>query len=255
VLRPLIVADLASKNEKEVKWALQVVSEVGGKEFLEPVLEVFKKNPACSDAAIYALRGIDDPRAIAALVERHPDLLAVSGVLRSLQRKRPADPALVALLDSKDAKVRSYAASALAESGDPALVGRIEKLLRDENPQVRSGAANMGLCLEKEAYQRIRPAIAALAKDPDPGVRKFVVMCLAQRRDLACGPALLEMARDTNLTQQERYEVVRVIRELTGSYFGFDTSPSGWHPDTPKNREALRRFAEWVEKNSGQQKK
>lgn len=253
VLQPLIVADLASKKEKEVKWALQVVGEVGGKELFEPVLEVFKKNAACSNAAIYALRGIDDPRAIAALVERHPDLLAVSSVLRGLQAKRPADPALVALLDSRDAKVRAYAASALAESGDATLVERIEKLLRDEDPQVRSGAANMGLCLEKEAYQRIRPAIVALARDPDPGVKRFVVMCLAQRRDPACGPALLEMARDTKLTHQEHYEVVRRIHDLTHSEFGYDTSATGWRPSTAKNRAALHRFAEWVEKNSRQE--
>jgi hypothetical protein len=134
-------------------------------------------------------------------------------------------------------------------------VDRIEKLLRDEHPQVRSGAANMGLCLEKEAYQRIRPALAALAKDPDPGVKKFVVMCLAQRRDPACGPALLEMARDTKLTQQEHYEVVRMIQDLTHTQFGFDTSATDWRPDTTKNQEALRRFEEWVQKNSGQEKK
>jgi hypothetical protein len=253
-LRPLVVADLASKDEKVVKWALHVVGEVGGKEFFEPVLEVFEKNAACADAAIYALRSLRDPRAIAPLIKRHPDLVAVFEALRTLQRQRPADPVLVALLDARDAEVRWRAAYGLAESGDPALVGRIEKLVRDEDPRVRQAAANMGLCLEKEAYQRIRPAIVTLVKDPNPGVKKFVLMCLAQRRDAACGRALLEMARDPRLGQREHYEVMRMIHDLTGSQFGYDTSATGWRPDTPKNQEALRRFAEWVEKNSGQEK-
>ena len=194
-LRPLVLADLASKNEKDVKWALHVVSEVSGKEFFEPVLEVFEKNAACSVEAIEALCYIDDPRAIAPLIKRHPELVGVFEALRRLQRERKADPALVALLDAKDAQVRWRAAYGLAESGDPALVGHIEKLVCDDNPQVREAAANMGLCLDKEAYKRVRPAIVALAKDPDPNVKKFVLMCLARRRDAACGPALLEMAR------------------------------------------------------------
>jgi HEAT repeat protein len=253
-LRPLVLADLASKSEKDVKWALHVVSEVHGKEFFEPVLEVFEKNAVCSEAAIYALREIGDARAIAPLIKRHPDLVAVSEALRTLQRNRRAEPALVALLDAKDAEVRGRAAYGLAESGDPALVGHIDKLLRDDNPRVRQAAANMGLCLDKEAYPRVRPAIVALAKDPDPGVKKFVLMCLAYRHDAACGPALLEMARDTKLGQLEHYQVVRMIYELTYSEFGYDTSEMGWRPDTPKNQEALRRFAEWVEKNSGPEK-
>jgi hypothetical protein len=253
-LRPLVVADLASKDEKDVKRALRIVSEVGGKEFFEPVLEVFEKNAACSDAAIYALRDIRDPRAIAPMVKRHPDLVAVGSALRTLQARQPADPALVAFLDSKDAQVRALAANGLAESGDPALVGHVKKLVRDENHEVRSAAANMGLCLEKEAYESVRPAIVALVKDPHPGVKKFVVACLAHRRDATCGPALLEMARDTKLSKQENFEVVRMIHTLTYSEFGYDTSATGWRPDTPKNQDALRRFAEWIEKNSGQPK-
>jgi hypothetical protein len=252
-LKALLLADLASPSRDKLEHALYVVREIGaGKEddteLFDAVLHVFENNAASASAAGGALRGLGDPRAIAPLVKRHPDLVAVFEILRTLQRQCRADPVLVALLDAKDAEVRWRAAYALSESGDPELIGRIEKLLRDPDPRVRQNAANMGFCLEKAAYERIKPALVALGTDPDLAVRTYAVRWLAHQRDPACGPALLELARDAKLNQREHYDVVRWIHDLTGSTFGYDTSDAGWRPTTATNQAALARFAEWVAK-------
>jgi HEAT repeat protein len=247
-LRPLVLADLVSAKEKEVKWALHIISQLRpADEFFDAVLAVFEKNAVCSDAAGVTLRDIDDPRAIVALVNRDPNLVGVGGHIRHLQRKRKADPAVVRLLDAKDAEVRGRAAYALAESGDPALLGRIEKLVKDANPRVRLNAANMGFCMEKTAYRQIRPALVLLMTDPDPDVKKFVRAALAYRQDPDYAKKLLDMVRYTNLGQREHGDVVALISAMAGTNFGYDGSDTGWRPTTTKNQAAIARFAAWVE--------
>lgn len=60
-------------------------------------------------------------------------------------------------------------------------------------------------------------------------------------------------AADKDEKQQEgkrlHGDIVRLIRDLAGTDFGYDTSATGWRPDTATNQEALGRFAKWVEKN------
>ncbi len=86
-----------------------------------------------SEMAAYALRDMDDPRAIPLLIRVAPERPTEHfEILRSLQRNRPAHPMLLNLLGSGDVKVRWQAAYALSESRDPALVPIVERLTRDD---------------------------------------------------------------------------------------------------------------------------
>ena len=246
-LRPLVEADLRSRDKGEVRRALRSLCAVPQRELFGHVLAVFKGGGGMSELASYALRELADPRAIPHLVGQDPEgLTQHCGVLRSLQKGRPAHPSLVRLLSSKDAAVRSQAAHALAESGDPSLIPHVERLVKDAEPDVRQNAANIGLCLPGKAFALVRPALLPLLADPDAGVRLFAAVCFAERKDSGCAKALLALIVDESIGELPHSRVHQAIHTLTGSYFGYYHGSDGWRPTTARNRAAIARFAQWA---------
>jgi RNA polymerase sigma factor (sigma-70 family) len=247
-VKPLLLADLASKNAADVKRALRDIGELRADALFDQVLAIFNgKNAELSERASLTLRDLGDPRAIPDMVKRGPKLANYSQ-LRSLQRGRKADPDIVAGLESADATVRERAAYALAESGDPTLVSHVIRLCADASAPVRENAANMGFNLTKDAFAKVRPSLVKLLDDPSTSVRKFTTICFVYHRDKACAKTLLQMIQDPKRTDRERFAIVPYIYQLTGTDFGYD-SQNAWQPTTPANQAAIRRFAEWIKKN------
>jgi HEAT repeat protein len=73
--------------------------------------------PALVDSAAYALRDLDDPRAIEPLLRKYPAHPTVYfEILRHLQRNRSPHPLLVKLREDRDPEIRWQASYALAEA-------------------------------------------------------------------------------------------------------------------------------------------
>jgi HEAT repeat protein len=206
--------------------------------------------PAAQQQAVYALRDLNDPRAIRPMVEHDPaSPMASFEVLRRLCKRRAAPPCLTRLLRSLNPEIRWRAAYALAESGDPKLVPMIEARLTDPDSRVRIYSAQIAFSLPKRDYARIESRIRAMLDDPDRQARLNVAEMLAWRRDRACAPALLALAQDDTLQEWEHSSVVQAINNLTGSYFDYTIGSAGWRPTTAQNRAAIRRFAQWIRDN------
>jgi hypothetical protein len=206
---------------------------------------------ADGDPLVYIFRELDDPRAIPLLVAKgHFD------VLSSLQRKRPADPALVAKLSDPSPEIRCKATYSLSESGDPALVPHTLKLLGDSDARVREEAVRLAGNLQPKFTPEMDKAVKALLKDPAVSVRQASVRVLAWRQDAACAPELLEMLRAglkhlkdlkqyTNQEMIEQGMLVDDMERLAESRFGYDLS--AWPATTENNNAALEKFAAWME--------
>jgi HEAT repeat protein len=197
------------------------------------------------DFAAYALRELNDPRGIPLLahhgITRHYD------VLRTLQRGRPADPALLALLIDKNSEVRWRAAYALAESGDPHLTPIVEHLLRDEASEVRVQAASIAFVLPTGALIQLRPQLVRLCTDQAIDVRAWITILFADRKDTVCAKALYGLlAQEQRLEPWRQSNLVQALQNMTGSYFGF---VPGTISSEPARRASLDQFAQWISEN------
>jgi hypothetical protein len=114
----LVRADFQASTADSLRRALLVVSSLRMKEFFDETLGAFQSAPpALVDPAAYALRDLDDPRAIEPLLRKYPAHPTVYfEILRHLQRNRPPHPLLVKLREDRDPEIRWQASYALAEA-------------------------------------------------------------------------------------------------------------------------------------------
>jgi HEAT repeat protein len=152
--------DLRSKDRKQLQRGLRAAGEFHLNALYDAVAAQLDDTE--QGIAASALGDLNDPRAIPVLaqhgIKRHFE------VLRRLQRGRPANSQLLALLDEKDAEVRWRAAYALAESGVPRLARILERLARDEASEVRMQAANMAFLLPSGALVELRPVLVRFSR-------------------------------------------------------------------------------------------
>jgi hypothetical protein len=246
ILTPLLKEDLQSGKKDAVLRALDVIENAGLSEFFEPVADIFRNNKALADDAARTLTYLGGPRVIRLLIEKDPkDPLHYEDHLRSLSISRPADPLLVKLLRSKDAATRAKACLILMESGDDALAPEVIRLVKDDDPKVRWSASLIGFRLSKEGFARVRPALITLLADKSVEVRLSVAQSFASNGDKVCAPTLLELLQDKSVNnyQNHRYWLWHSVRTLSGI-----DSPD--HNGSNAEQAAIRKFAEWVEKNA-----
>ena len=244
----LIREDLRGGSSQEKQWALFVIGETRAVRLLDAAIAALGSRDPDPIYAAQALRDLDDPRAIPALIRSVPgDPTRFYETLRSLQRKRAAHPQLLELLQSKDAQVRWRAAYALVDSRDETLVPLLPGLVADPAADVRRQAGYIAVSFDAATYGRLRSSIAALLTDADTGVRADIAVAVASRMDRASGPALLALVeREATLDSWRQSNVTQAIQTLTGSYFGLTPGT----PSSPEVRgKALAAFGEWVKKN------
>jgi HEAT repeat protein len=241
----LVREDLANGSPQERRWALKVAGALKLNALYDEVEAAFRGPEP--EAAAYALRDLDDPRAIPVLIQSSADHPTMHfEILRSLQRHRPANGSLLELVRSTDATVRWQAAYALAESRDSAVAPVVERLAEDPMAEVRRQAGLMASLLHEADYRRVHPAIVLLLSDPEIAVRSDVAIAMAQRGDRACAAALLQLLRQEQSLEPWRHSnIVQAIHTLTGNYFGLT-------PGTPSSagvrEKALTEFGEWIKK-------
>lgn len=241
----LVRKDLRRKTRAPRERGLMTAGRLRIRAVYPDVLRLFQADDDLVERAAYCLRDLGDERAIGPLIARHEGQpTRYAGILRSLQRSRPAHEGLVRLLTSTRTKLRSEAAYALAECRDASLVPDVNRLIKDRDPGVRRSAANIGLLLPDGGYARVRSGLLSLLDDPDVGVRVFVACCLAERKDLGCGPALVTLLGDPALDDIQRGNIRRATTRLAGRSFGFYLGT----PDTRKeqNRAAAKAFEKWL---------
>ena len=232
--------DLESKDQKQLQRGLRAAGQFHLTGLYEDVAAQLDGTE--EDVAASALRDLNDRRAISLLarhgITRHYDKL------RRLQRGRPANSELVALLHDQDSEVRWRAAYALVESGDPRLSPFVERLARDEASEVRVQAANIAFLLPSEKFVRLRAVLVRLLADKAVEVRSSVAILFATRKDAVCAKALYDL-----LTQEEKLEpwrqsnLVQALQTMTGSYFGF---VPGTISTESARRASLDQFARWI---------
>jgi HEAT repeat protein len=240
VVEGLAREDLGSIDRKQLQRGLQAA----GRFHLTALYDAVAAQLGGSeeDIAASALRDLNDPRAIPLLVRR--GIRRHFEVLRGLQRGRPADSELLALLDDKDAQVRWRAAYALAESGDPLLAPIVERLARDEVSEVRVQAANIAFLLPSEEFIRLRPLLIRLLTDKALDVRSSVAIYFAARQDAVCAKALYDLlAQEDKLEPWRQSNLVQALQTMTGSYFGFIP---GTISTESARRASLAHFASWI---------
>jgi HEAT repeat protein len=209
----------------------QALGGIGDARAVEPLIEMLKgKDKHSSTMAGEALRRIGEP-AVERLAEEllHADSVSVRwdaaeilgqiggrraasilveafaagqiearhySVWRSLRAMgEPAVEPLVAALIGKRSDVRSSAAEALGNIGDPRAVGPLVAALSDEDWGVRRGAA--GALGEIGDPRALGPLVAALA-DNDSDVRKAVTQALVKIGDLCAVEPLAALMTDDN---------------------------------------------------------
>jgi len=232
--------DLESKDQKQLQRGLRAAGQFHLTGLYEDVAAQLDGTE--EEVAASALRDLNDPRAIPLLVRhgitRHYDKL------RRLQRGRPANSELVALLHDQDSEVRWRAAYALVESGDPRLSPFVERLARDEASEVRVQAANIAFLLPSEKFVRLRAVLVRLLADKAVEVRSSVAILFATRKDAVCAKALYDL-----LTHEEKLEpwrqsnLVQALQTMTGSYFGF---VPGTISAESARRASLDQFTRWI---------
>ena len=232
--------DLRSKDQKRLWRGLRAAGDFRLAGLYDDVTA--QLNGSEDVFAGQALRELDELRAIP-LLARH----GIKGhfeVLRGLQRGRPANSELLALLNDKDAQIRWRAAYALAESGDPRLAPIVERLARDAASEVRVQAACIAFSLPSDAFVRLRVVLVALLGDNALNVRSSVVILFAARKDPVCAKALYDLlAEEEKLESWRQSNLVQALQTLTGSYFGFIP---GTISTESARRAALDQFARWI---------
>jgi len=171
---------------RNAAWALGMIGEAALGPDRSPLASLlFDPDPGVREAAAMAIGLTGDTQAgIELLLERLQEPATPADVKRlaaaSLggMEARTAVPALIKLLQDRDAHVRRWAVAALGEIADRQTVAPLCKVLtKDPDPGVRIEAA---FRLGKFGGEAARPALAAALKDSNADVRRLAEAALKE---------------------------------------------------------------------------
>ena len=153
VRRLVLARHLKSDEPKDREDAVEELGEIGNPADVTLIATAFKDaDPRVRKAAAQALLRIDDPRAVAPLIEGLSDSASggawqaeIIGALEHFQDPR-AVSACSDALQSHDARVRRAATSALGTLGDVAAIPQLLEMVLDEDPET---ARQAGYALAK----------------------------------------------------------------------------------------------------------
>ncbi|MDP2652547.1 MAG: HEAT repeat domain-containing protein [Candidatus Omnitrophota bacterium] len=249
---PMIWADLENDEYWNRDRGLSLTAELAVTEMILKVLKILKESRDDHEIrqAVYALERLGDFSVIENLINKYPEKpLEFFETMRSLSKGHPPHPAVLKLLSSEDEEQRWKAVYVLAESGDAALIPVFQDLMRDPSAKVREQAVVMGYMILKKDRPDVRPSLVAVLSDPARDVRYYAAILLAEIKDKACAPVLLELLKDGSMEEWRHSNVVQAVNNLTGSYFGYYNGSDGWQPTTEQNQKAIAAFAKWIEDN------
>lgn len=175
--------------------AFRLVSTIG------EVIHVFESNSKWAELAANTLGrlsgGSPQPRAIQALLRNDPtNATRYSQELRMLSAGHPADPELIAILQSQNSEHRAQAAYALSESTGELLFAQLGPLVHDSDPGVRAWAGSIALNLNRRGKLAAKPYAVYLLGDAERSVRRHIALELAYEKDPLAVRPLLELLGD-----------------------------------------------------------
>jgi len=250
VLRPLIVQDLKSADAREIRRGLEAINDLHLVDFDDAVVDIYladhrKDVQVSARSALWMLSTEKTIARLVADVEKEPTrIVRHEQVLNLILRERPAPPAILRLLDSKDATIRAAAADVLRYCADESLVPHVRKLAKADDAKLRASAAYMGCAQEGEAYAKVREAVLPLLTDADMNVRCIAAISLAQHKEPAAAPVLLELWGDKNVPMVHQIAITSAVRQLTGDSYGYQ--PAHWGPDNEPNFKAMVKLRDWI---------
>lgn len=266
--KPLILRDLKSKNDVEIKRgfaALNVVSSIDYfeepraqpdpnlprymKTFYKSVRTIFRRRANFKDRAARAFVQIGDTRAVDEMVEANPQNPAFYGEqLNSFSARVAPHPKLLRLLDSPDAKLRAQAMDALSWANPDIMFPYVERFLHDNDAKVRWEAFAPAAYSKAPRYAALNPVLVALMNDPDETMRWVSAAHFADVKNPIALRPLLKLLQSETLMPSMRTELIRRLRDFAGSDFGYrDNYDSNTAEVKEKNRIALEKFQQWIE--------
>jgi hypothetical protein len=271
--QPMILQDIQSTNAEAVSRGLYVAAHMQESvlpDLFDDLQRISFSDGQCADEALrslttYSLRPADyfqlantgksfTPSSkalglIPPLVPRfQKEPARYAETLSELLNYAPAPAALVADVDSKDANLRQYALSVLAESQDILPTADILKLAADRDPKVREWSIVLGFKKRRQDYSQLKPTLAKLLDDPDPQVRLTATKDFASRRDVICAPSLLRLLEALYRSDKsgDFYQLAPLADYVADQKFGFDSGTEPAPMQNERNAAALKRYASWV---------
>jgi hypothetical protein len=245
VVEPLIKADLKSGRDAQVTRAVSAIRAMKLKKYNAQMLAIFLAGGEASESA---RRGIfsDDPAVVQALLARaeaDPNFLdKCAGMLQLAQWHKPAEPVLLKLLNSPDAKVRYDAADAVYDCIDANLAPTAKRFAKEAKPEYRVVGAHLASNLPAGAFATVRNDLLALLSDSDARVQDEALRAFAMQKDLATCQVILDAIKAEHPGPGN---VMQAMSALTGGTFGYDMH--NWGPGTPTNQRAIGKFEAWME--------
>jgi hypothetical protein len=255
LLQPLLAADFASGEAEAIKRALSLVGAMELTDFAPQAVKLLMDEGPLSSYASQTLNQFKpDPALIRPILDelaKNPGAARrYQSAIRSMLAGKAPDAAVLRLLDSPDADVRSAAAGALEWMDRAASLEVIPKLIADADERVRLVGLELSFRLPDDSFAKVRPLVLASLTAPGIRQRCRAAYGLAGKRDTAGAKVLLECARDADLPQDLRIYVAsatKSLMKLGNEPFWF--SPTQWGPQVPQNARAIERFEQWMKQN------
>ncbi len=201
---PGLVRALGDEDEEARRSADKGLSKIGAPAIPALLQALKEENWRVRWTAAEALGEIGDPQSVPALLqalkgENFFVYIRVQGAL--LEIGAPAVPALLRTLEGEDKLLRSAAAEALGEIGDPRAVPALLQVMTDEDKSVRRSAAE---ALGKIGDPQAMPALLQAMKDEDEDPRQSAVSALGRLGDPQSVPALLQALNDEEMFVRQK---------------------------------------------------
>ncbi len=248
----LIDADLRSDDALIVRRALDALRCLRWQQYNPRVLELlWSENKEIHGFASDYLAESPDNFVKEKLLEKlraDPRSIERSGaIFYSLLAGRTVEPAVLALLESPDDKIRERAAWAVRHCLDPAIGPHAARLASDANAQTRLAVANMIFSLPEETFKSIRNQLLPLLKDENLDVRYLAAYGFAQRRDVVAGPVILHALKQPLTDEQYQGNISLALLEFEEmAERRFVYPQTEWGPANARNKKTIEEFERWL---------
>ncbi len=216
-----LLLSLASRNDRQVVYALRVLKAVTGVE-LEPPVRPLLQHPS-QDVRLHALRliydkGLQDllPDVEALLQDPDPDVRREAVKLAIEFSQGTADRQINAWLHSKDTALRGATLRYLAEK--PALANRfitheVIASFMQEGPEGRAELAHTLGTLRSKHYL---PYLRALLQDPDSDVKRLAIESVGRSKEGTLVQPLVDLLGERAFRKAARESLALFGTDVTG---------------------------------------
>jgi hypothetical protein len=252
ITESLLDADLRSANAKVISRAAGAIRCLQWRQFNAKLMDpLWSENEDIYGPAMLCLCELADVQVKEKLLEKlraDPRSIERSGsVLRFVMQARKVEPAVLALLESPDDKVRQRAAEIVCTCPDEALGPHAARLASDANAKTRHAVAEMLVAMPDETFRSIRRKLLPLLDDENLDVRYRAALEFAKRREVVAGPVILSALKSPMQDMNQKVIVLGALAQfdqMAGKIFDYNLHE--WGRDKARNRKAIEEFERWL---------